>query len=387
MKLGISCAMCSLSGYAEMSRNILMELDRLGVDVYLELTDYEIYNSSKPSLPVDVINTIDQLSRPIPGDIPILTIGTPPQYKIETTSLKVGIGLFEAYSLPTEWVKMMSRMDLILTLSNFNRQVFIRQGLSKKKIAIIPPAVDSNRFTPDVDPYYINTIHPFTILFVGQLILRKGWDKLIIAALRTFYSQEDVAVILKLPPIHSRMQLEAIESRLKEIKHQAGASRVPIYYNHYPIPVEQVPKVYQVIRKRQPDKLYPFLNGDNPKGVFALPSLGEGIALPLLEAQASGLLTLGTNSTGQEFLNPENAIIVNTGPPKRDLRVELEHSLYRGAPFPVVTAEAVSDALMRAYKLSFFERQQIESLARRQVEEMTYEKCCRAILQEIEARM
>jgi hypothetical protein len=102
---------------------------------------------------------------------------------------------------------------------------------------------------------------------------------------------------------------------------------------------------------------------------------------------ASGLLALGTRSTGQEFLSPSNAVIVETGPPTRDIRLELEHTLYRGAPFPSVTTSAVSDALLRAYNMYDSERQRICSVARKQAEELTYEKCCRAILDAIESRL
>jgi len=379
--------MCSLTGYAEFSREIVTALERQGVEIHLQLLDHAMYGSSKPSLPQSVVDLIERLERPIPNNVPVFTIGTPPQYDTRLGTLKIGIGLFEAFSVPRPWLTDMNRMDLILTLSEFNREVFARHGLSRRKIEVIPPAIDASRFHPDVRPFYVEVARPFTILFVGQLILRKGWDKLLLAALTTFRSHEDVCMILKVPPVQSRGEHGTVVERLREVKRQAGGTKVRVYCNDLPVPVEQVPRVYQVARKRLSGRRYQFLNGEPPRGIFALPSLGEGIGLPYLEAQASGLLTLGTRSTGQEFLNPSNAVIVDTGPPVRDIQLELESTLYRGAPFPSVTVGAVAEALQRAYNMSPEERSRIEKTARTQARQLTYNKCARRILSVIEARL
>jgi len=387
MQLGVRAPMCSLTGYAEFAREVVSSLCRHGVEVSLELLDQPLYKSAKEYFPQSVVGLIKRLQRPIPDSIPILTIGTPPQYDSSRGSLKIGVGLFEAFGVPQAWLTSLSSMDLVLTLSEFNKEVFARHGIARKKIELIPPAIDCVRFHPSVQPFYIDAVRPFTILFVGQLILRKGWDKLLIAALRTFRMHTDVCVILKLPPVRSTAQRQLAVERIREVKKEAGSSKVPVYVNDYAIPIEQVPRVYQAIRKKLPDRRYRFLNGEPPRGIFALPSLGEGIGLPYLEAQASGLLALGTRSTGQEFLNPSNAIIVKSGPPVRNIKFELEHTLYRGAPFPAVTVEAVSEALQRAYDISSAERVKIERRARLQAERLTYNKCVEKIISIIESRM
>ncbi len=387
MKLGLRAPMCSLTGYSEVGRELTAALEKEGVEIFLQLLDSVIYEASKPALPQHVIDMIDRLTGTMPADIPMLTIGTPPQYNVDHSGMKIGIGLFEAFSVPKPWLINMNRMDLILTLSGFNKEVFVRHGLPRQKVEIIPPAVDSTRFHPDVRPFYVGVTHPFTILFVGQLILRKGWDKLLVAALSTFRDHDDVCVIVKVPPVRSKSEHAQVTKRLRETKQEAGSSKVPIYCNNLPVPVEHIPRVYQIPRKRLADRRYPNMNGEPPKGIFALPSLGEGIGLPYLEAQASGLLTLGTRVTGQEFLNPTNAVIVNTGPPVRNIALELEHTLYRGAPFPSVTVDAVADALQRAYNMSPTDRAKIEQTARTQVQQFSYANCAKKVLSLIEARL
>lgn len=387
MQLGIRAPMCSLTGYAEFGRGTVAALERIGVEVFLELLDAAMYETSKPTLPQSVIDMIDRLMKPIPSNIPMLTIGTPTQYDVNHRGMKIGIGLFEAFGVPKPWLTEMNRMDLILTLSEFNREVFARHGLPRRKVEVIPPAVDSARFHPDVRPFYVGPTHDFTILFVGQLILRKGWDKLLLAALRTFRTHDDVCVLVKVPPVRNKSEHAQVVERLRDTKREAGGSKVPIYCNDLPVPVEQVPRVYQIPRKRLPDHRYPYLNGEPPKGIFALPSLGEGVGLPYLEAQASGLLVLGTRATGQEFLNPSNAVIVDTGPPVRNIPLELESTLYRGAPFPSVTVDAVSDALQRAYSMLSIDRVRIEETARAQARRLSHTNCAKRVLSFIEERL
>jgi len=387
MKLGVRAPMCSLTGYAEFSREIVAALERQRAEVYLDILDYGMYESSQHALLEDTRQLIVRTMQVIPKELPVITIGTPPEFHPQLGSLKVGVGLFEAFGLPRPWIVQLNAMDMILTLSEFNREVFARHGIARDKIVVIPPAIDCARFRPEVSPFYVGVVRPFTILFVGQLILRKGWDKLLIAALRTFRRHDDVCVILKLPPARSRGLREAAVERIREVKKVAGGSKVKVYYNDYPIPVEQVPRVYQIVQKRISRRIYRFLNGGPPKGVFALPSLGEGIGLPYLEAQASGILTLGTMATGQEFLSPSNAVIIESGSPKRDLRVELETTLYRGAPFPSVTLDSVSNALQRAYDMSEHDRAEIVSTARAQAEGLTYDICAEAIIKAIEVRI
>ena len=387
MKLSVATNMCSLTGYSELGRNIVLGLDKLGTDISLKILDENMLQSSESMLPADILDLIRRCkTKKLPEKIPVLTIGAPPQYDVRMNIFKIAVGMFEAFSLPPAWLQLMNTMNLILTPSTFNQQVFIRQGLSKDKIAVIPPAVDAERFK-DAEPFYIDAVRPFTILFLSQLILRKGWDKLLKAVLRTFRINDDVTLILKLPPPNSEAQAIGMIERLKAVKQEAGPSKVHVYYNHYPIPIEQVPKVYAALKKKLPGKIYSHLNGSEPRGVFCLPSLGEGIGLGYLEAMASGVLTIGTNVTGSSFLNPNNSIVIKTGPPVRNLQLELESTLYRNSPFPQVDIIAISKALSRAYNMKDEERNKITGNALEDVKGYTYEKCCVQILTEIQARI
>jgi len=389
LKLGVLTSMGSLSGYSELGRETTLGLHKLGVDIELKVQDEKLLKSSQSSLSKEVLELIKECKvKEFSPGIPILSIGTPPQYEIDPTRFAIGVGLWEAYSLPPIWLQLMNSMNLIITFSEFNKQVFVRQGLDKSKIEIIPPAVNSERFNTEIEPFYVSNIKPFTIMYLSQMILRKGYDRLILAAMRTFRKNDDVSILLKLPPPSNQLQIDSMMKKLEAIKKEAGPSKVQLYVNYSAIPVEKVPKCYQIVRKRVPDKIYPYLSTDEmPRGIFCLPSLGEGISIALLEAMSSGVLTLSTNVTGNSFMNTSNSIIIESGPPIRNLDLELEHALYKGSPFPNVTIESISQSLNKAYSMSTQERDTITKSARLDAENYTYEKMSQAILNAIEKHM
>jgi len=388
LKLGVLTSMGSLSGYSELGRETTLGLHKLGVDIELKVQDEKLLKSSQSSLSKEVLDLIKECKvKEFSPGIPILSIGTPPQYEIDPTRFRCGVGLWEAYSLPPIWLQLMNSMNLIITFSEFNKQVFVRQGLDKSKIEIIPPAVNSERFTTEIEPFYVSNIKPFCVLFLSQLILRKGYDRLILAAMRTFRKNDDVCLILKIPPINNDRQLNSMMKKLEAIKKEAGPSKVPLYVNYSAIPVEKIPMVYAAVKKRVPNKIYPYLNNEDPWGIFCLPSLSEGVGIPYLEAMSSGVLTLGTNLTGSSFLNTDNSIIIESGPIVRNPSLELEHALYRNSPMPNVDIDSISNSLLKAYNMNDKERELITTQARKDAENFTYEKSCKAILKAIETHI
>jgi glycosyltransferase involved in cell wall biosynthesis len=389
MKIGIVGAVGSLSGYAELVRETTLGLHKLGVDIELKVLDEKLLKTSQSSLSKETLDLIKECKvKEFSPGIPIFNIGTPPQYEIDPTRFCCGVGLWEAYSLPPIWLQLMNSMNLIITYSEFNKQVFIKQGLDKSKIEIVPPAVDSTRFTPEIEPFYVSNIKSFCVLFLSQLILRKGYDRLILAAMRTFRKNDDVCIILKAPPPSNQLQIDSMMKKLEAIKKEAGPSKVPLYVNYSAIPVEKVPMAYQIVRKRVPDKIYPYLGTDEmPRGVFCLPSLGEGVGYPYLEAMSSGVLTLGTSLTGSSFLNTSNSVIIESGPPIRNIFLELEHALYRNSPMPNVDIDSISNSLLKAYNIGIQERETITKRARLDMEGYSYEKSCKAILKAIETHI
>lgn len=359
---------CSSSGYAELSRLLLEGLVECGEDVALDHIG-EI-NISPVVTERQAVLIEECKGKPRTG--PVLQVCTPPQYDF-SLGRSVGVALFEAFAVPDAWLLAMSHMHRLVTFSEFNRHLFSRQGLSEKKVFVVPPIVDTTRFHPDVPPLYCPNLRDFVILFVGQLILRKGWDILLEAACREFRREEGVCILLKVPPQKSLNEVRALLTTF-------GRRRPPVLVAHRTLPGELVPRLYQCTGKMLEQRTYPHIRG-TISGCMALPSLGEGIALPYLEAMASGVLVVGTTATGQSvFLDSTCAVVVPTAGLARHRAQEIEHALYRGAPFLNVSIGAVRAALRRAYELSSDERQRLIATARERAAVYTPRACAEEVL-------
>jgi len=375
VQINIRAPIFSPTGYAEWSRNIIDSLISMGHTILLNPADSP---STSSFLPSDIYDGYVSLIHSFDPQVPTLNIGVPSGYDFYVGRPRVALTLTEGLRLPKQWPVLLNTMDKIITVSEFGRRVFINSGVLSEKLSIIPPMVDSDRFHPEVPPLYCDSIRPFVILFVGQLILRKGWDKLLLGASLAFSKVNDVCILLKTAPIRD------IEGVKQELAPYRAQSKIPILLHANTIPFENVPNLYQVPRNVLSNRLYTHLSEPEVRGVFALPSLGEGIGLPYLEAMSSGLLTCGTMVSGQSsFLNSSNSIIIKNRPASRNMAIETQLQLYRNNPFYDVTPDDIASALWRAYTMGTEERKRITVQARKDSEAYTFERCARSILEVI----
>lgn len=339
MRINVRCPIYSPTGYGQISRLVVKAL--------LE-RDFEVLLS-----PIGTgSGFFDDLVRPPDDNAPGLVIA-PPTEVFPLGRPRFALVFGESVVPPPGSSARLSLFDKVLVMSNFVARIFSGVGVDRSRIAVLPPIVDRSLFNPENTPLFVKNIRPFVILFVGDLILRKGWDRLLKAAC-VFNTNDDVCILLKTTSRQAQ--------RVERVKREIGL-RVPILLCQRSLGPKKIARLYQVPRKLLPDREYAFVSRD-VRGVFALPSLGEGLGLPYLEAMSSGLLTLGTNATGQnEIVRSDRAIVVPSLPLRREYALELERPYYRGQPFFDVDVNAVKDALLRAYNLSDAERSRLVSRA------------------------
>lgn len=371
MQVGVRAPIFSATGYAELSRNVVKSFLELGVDVVLDPIDVR----GETPLSEKEHQLFLSLCSPLEPTMPVFNIGVPPSFDFYNGKPRVGFTLTEGLRLPPDWAPLLNCMDKVVTVSSFGRQVFIASGVLPEKLCTVSPVV-SPKFHPEVTPLYCESIRPFVVLFVGQLIFRKGWDKLLLGAIRAFSKVDDVCILLKVSPTRSRDKI------LKELEpYRSMKGKLPILVHTGVLALDDIPKLYQVPRKLLSGRLYRYIPQGRVRGVFALPSLGEGIGLPYLEAMASGLLTLGTSVTGHaDFISPETAIVIPAKAPRRHLEIETQLALYRFEPFYDVAEEDVAEALWRAYTMKETEREQITLTALKMARSYTFERMAEELL-------
>jgi len=155
----------------------------------------------------------------------------------------------------------------------------------KAKIDIIYNGINVKEFSGKTDYNKEN----FTVLTVARLIERKGIDELIRA----------VSLLVKDNVIDIKLKIIGkgnMEEQLKALSYKLGVTE-HIEFSGY-VPHEELP--------------FHYLTSD----VFALPSKNEGMSNTVLEAMASGLPIITTDTGGTAELIDENGIIVPVNSPE-----------------------------------------------------------------------
>ena len=214
----------------------------------------------------------------------------------ETGGARIGRTMFETDRIPEDWVEACNRMDEVWVPSEFNRRSFASSGVRPEKLAVIPGALDTDRFHLGVAPRPFQGQRGFTFLSVFDWTLRKGWDVLLAAFAEEFSAGEDVTLVLK---VWSSLGLQCrqIQELGRKYLRQLGTSaeRQPnILLLEADIPTAYLPGIYRAV------------------DAFVLPTRGEGWGRPLMEAMAMGLPTIATRCSGQlEFMNDDNSFLVD----------------------------------------------------------------------------
>lgn len=252
----------------------------------------EIYNSNQN---IDILHftydfykiTIkEKISTPI-----IATLHHP--WSAERRFIKVKIprpSYFRRLVILAHFVKMSKKIcgkaDKLIAVSNYTAQSYIDEfHVPRDKIEVIPDAVDTNKFHPEVDGYEtrkkLNLADKDRVaLFVGRLDYNKGIEYL----LKSF----------------SRINEEGIEARLVIV----GEGALKKYICKYPLKNSIIP-VGHVSEEDLP-KFYA------ASDLVVLPSLMEGFGITLLEAMASGKPCVATRAGGVEdaVINGETGLLV-----------------------------------------------------------------------------
>ncbi|WCJ59709.1 glycosyltransferase family 4 protein [Fontisphaera persica] len=180
--------------------------------------------------------------------------------------------------------------DVIVVNSRWSLECLEKQGVPPKKIFVIPLCYESAREEADFRRHYKGSlwdqgVRPFTVLFLGQVILRKGIQYLIQAA-----KHPDLAEVVfdVVGPVG--ITEAAIRSAPCNMRFHGIASRT------------DVSEWY-----RRAD-------------LFVLPTISDGFAITQIEAMAHGLPVIATPNCGEVVRDGEDGLIV----PVRDSNALVE---------------------------------------------------------------
>jgi glycosyltransferase involved in cell wall biosynthesis len=205
----------------------------------------------------------------------------------------IGFTMLEVDSIPASWVRECNSMNEVWVPSSFCARVFESSGVESQKIQVIPIGVDTVKYSSSRTPL-IEKSSTFRFLSIFQWNNRKGWDVLLASYLRAFSKNDDVELVIraypdrfKEPPIRDRIIAELARHGFRP----ETAPKITIIEDF--VSDHDIPRLY------------------TSADCFVLPTRGEGLGLPFLEAMASGLPVISTGWGGHtDFLNSENSYVI-----------------------------------------------------------------------------
>lgn len=203
--------------------------------------------------------------------------------------------VWETTRIPRRWIKPINQADAVCVPSYHNVRALRNSGI-KIPIYIVPHGVHAKTFTARKrKPQADSKKRTFTFLSVFGFQHRKNPEALLRAYWEEFDAADRVQLIIKTSGYSARENGSWIRGRI-----QAYKANLHIRKQTAPL---------QIITGHLGTKA---LRGLYAKGdAFVLPTRGEGVGLPFLEAMASGIPVITTSWGGQmDFITSSNSFLV-----------------------------------------------------------------------------
>jgi GT2 family glycosyltransferase len=272
------------SGYAGSSREFMLQVDALGMEVA-----YKYVYGPGTVFPVEESKLSDSYmvnvfsSRKFEKAKTQIVYAQGDVFEKNSGKNKIGYTMLEVTGIPREWVRQANLMDEVWVPSHFNVETFSNSGVIAP-IKVIPLGIDPAYFSPDIIGKKIE--NKFSFLSIFEWGERKAPEVLIKAFSDEFDAKEDVILICKVNNFDPSIN---IPSEVAKMKLRPNGGKIIFAPN-------RILKNYELgILYRSAD-------------CFVLPTRGEGWGMPILEAMASGLPVIATNwGANTEFMSEKNS--------------------------------------------------------------------------------
>eukprot|EP00727_Mastigamoeba_balamuthi_P000020 m51a1_g10014 hypothetical protein (744) ;mRNA; r:29499-33434 len=211
----------------------------------------------------------------------------------------IGRSMSESAPIPPAWLERFALVDEVWVPSHWHRAVFASSGVPEHKLRVVPEAIDTRLYDPEVVvalelpavPSFSR--RPFRFLSVFKWEPRKGPDVLLRAYWEAFSDSDDVVLYL-----HTYMYQGSDPRNAARVADavRAAAVRVGLGEQWDRKTLPPVVVLSRELSASEMPRLY------KAADAFVLPTRGEGWGMPIMEAMAMQLPTIATNWSGCTML-------------------------------------------------------------------------------------
>lgn len=309
------------SGYGAHSRDLLESLYKM------DMFDISIDSCGWGSTPLTALEEDNLFHKWIESNIVSVFNGLPEVYVQVTVpnefqrfgKLNIGITAgIETTVAPKEWIDGCNKMDLIITTSNFSKEILtntvytekdtktntvVKQYKIEKPIEVLFEGVDTSIYNDKInDDFKLDIKENFAYLFVGHWLKgnlgqdRKDVGMLIKCFVESFKNESDKpALVLKTSSANfSVKERENFRKRIKEIVGE----------------IENPPSIYLLFGELTNKEMNDLYNHPKIKSMVSI-TKGEGFGRPLLEFTMTGKPIIASNWSGhKDFLPIDKSIMI-----------------------------------------------------------------------------
>jgi len=361
LKMVLRGVFYSEGGYSKVNRHLAEGMHKLGVKVKVDPLKAKNYLKEEDLAGVMRLTKtdLDRFACHVNSVIPARNPYPSAVHKVLYTTI-------ESYSIPDQFLDVFKTYNEIWATSEWSASI-IRQFFDERPVHVVRPGVDTDLYTPEGPKFNLGVdARSFVFLAIFGWSYRKGYDVLLRAYLDEFSDSDDVTLL-----ICSRYMGQA-QNPFKD-KIQDDINKICGEFSGKKLP--HIARLSQILPEADMPKLYRAAN------CFVLPTRGEGICLPPLEASCCGLPLIITNVSGQrDYVSEGNCFSIDMDELVKVRPGQMHTHYWDGQLFPSLRSSLVHGKLrssMRTVLEDYNEAKRRNRLLMRQIHQsFTWQHTC-----------